>query len=629
MPGIVRANVFVSAAGNLFMTELAELLVAGLRDMGVEAELRRSGLPTPESAVVDIVVAPHEYFLLLPRDQREAAAESVEHCSVLLTEQPGSPWFDLSLAYATRASAVLDINPAGVTTLRALGIDAHLLPLGYHRSWDHWMGRPDDRPIDVVFMGGLTPRRETQLATMAPILSELDCRLLFHDSRRPQTEAGSNYVHGPEKFQLLQSTKILLNIHRDETPYLEWQRLLGAMANGCVVLTETVLDSAPLEPFCHFAMCDLDLLPDYLGLLAGDEDLLDSIRAQAYEFLRERLDLETALISVWPVLEAATSPRSMELPPLDAAALASAFGAGAQDEPAADRPVAAAAGSAAEPVNALLKRQILAETRLRRRVDALECRVRFGSPQRVSVSTTAGYVAVHPEVSVVVPLHNYAGTVVEAMQSVVESHGILPELIVVDDHSTDASADTVRHFMAEQPHVPVKLVALDANVGLAAARNVGFTEARADYVFLLDADNVVYPAALRKLAAALSSSDAAFAYSMIEGFGSGRRLISAYPWDLDRLLDAPYIDAMSLVRKAAWEKVGGFVSDLRIYGWEDYAFWLSLADAGYEGRLVPELLCRYRLHNDSMINVTNLDPWETLETLQSMYASLPWSRVHA
>ncbi len=624
----MRANVFVSATGNLFMTEIGELLASGLREMGIEVELRRSGLPEPESGVVNVVVAPHEYFPLLSGVHHETASDSVEHCAVLLTEQPGSSWFHMSLAYAARARAVLDINPAGVTKLRALGIDAHLLPLGYHRSWDHWMGQPVDRPVDVVFMGGLTPRREAQLATMAATLSALDCRLLFHDARRPQTAAGPNYVHGSEKFELLKSTKVLLNIHRDETPYLEWHRLLGAMANGCVVLTETVGDATPLEPFRHFAMCDLALLPDYLALLTADNDLLDSIRTEAYEFLREQLDLRTAITAVWPVLEAATSPRAPQTFPMVSAVLAEAFGAGSQDPPPTPAPAAVAAADAAS-LGALLKRQILAEARLRRRVDALECHLRFGSGQRVSVSTTAGHVAVRPDVSVVMPLHNYADTVVEAMQSVVESLGILPELVVVDDHSTDESANTVRRFMAEHPSVPMKLVALDANVGLAEARNIGFTEARADYVFLLDADNLVYPAALRKLATALSSSGAAFAYSMIECFGSHRRLISVYPWNVDRLLDFPYIDAMSLVRKEAWEKVGGFVSDLRIYGWEDYAFWLSLADAGYEGLLVPELLCRYRLHEDSMINVTNLDLRETLKTVQSMYASLPWSRVHA
>ena len=626
MPGVARANVFVSGSGYLFMTEIAELVASGLRDLGVAVELRRSGLPMAAPGVVNLVVAPHEYFPLLGPAHNEAAFDSLEHCALLLTEQPDSPWFNLSLAYAARAKAVVDINPAGVARLRSLGIEAHLLRLGYHRSWDRWTGRDDHRPLDVVFMGGLTPRREAQLSAMGSTLSGLDCRLLFHDPRRPQTEAAGNYVHGAEKFQLLSSAKVLLNIHRDETPYFEWHRLLGAMVNGCVVLTENVVDSAPLEAFRHFVMCDVDLMADYLRLLVEDADLRDALRTEAYELLRGTHDLESGLAAVWPVVEGATAAGPHQVAPAAAAALSSAFGAPTDAPPPRVQPQPVAGSPA---LGALLKRQILAEIRLRRRVDALECELRFGSPQRATVSVSPGYVEARPDVSVVVPLHNYAGTVVEAMQSVFHSDGVVPEMVVVDDHSGDGSPETVRRFMAGHPEYAVKLVTLEANVGLPTARNIGFSETRSDFVFLLDADNYVYPAALRKLIAALSSSDAAFAYSMIEGFGSSRRLLSIYPWDVERLLDCPYIDAMTLVRKAAWEKVGGFVPDLRIYGWEDYAFWLSVAEAGLDGRLVPEILCAYRLHEDSMINVTNLDPRETLETLRSTYASLPWSAARA
>ena len=619
MSGAERARVFVSASGNLFMTEIAELVAAGLRDLGVEVELRRTGLPAPAPGLVNLVVAPHEYFPLLGPDHNEAAFASLRHCALLLTEQPDSPWFDLGLAYAARAAAVVDINPAGVDRLRSLGLDAHLLRLGYHRNWDHWKGRDGDRPLDVVFMGGLTPRREAQLSALGSTLSRFESRLLFHDPRRPQTEAAANYLHGVDKFRLLRSAKVLLNMHRDETPYFEWHRMLGAMVNGCVVLTENVVDPAPLEPFRHFAMCDLDLMADYVRLLLADHDLLDALRHEAYTALRGEHDLVDGLAAVWPALQTDGEPR--EVPPAAAAALARAFAA-----PAAPQAVAAVPSPA---VGTLLKRQVIAEIRLRRRVDALECRLEHGSPQRVTVTTTPGYGEVRPDVSVVVPLHNYEGTVVEALDSVFRSLEVVPEAVVVDDHSTDGSREAVRRYMGRHPERPVKLVALAANVGLPAARNLGFAEARADDVFLLDADNWVYPAALRKLLDALWSSDASFAYSMIEGFGTRRRLLSIYPWDVGRLLECPYIDAMTLVRKAAWEKVGGFTDDLRIYGWEDYAFWLSLADAGLDGVLVPEILCGYRLHEDSMINVTNLDPRETVATLRSMYASLPWSTAGA
>ena len=66
------------------------------------------------------------------------------------------------------------------------------------------------------------------------------------------------------------------------------------------------------------------------------------------------------------------------------------------------------------------------------------------------------------------------------------------------------------------PDVPMVLLGKDANEGLAAARNTGFAEARAEFVMVMDADNTVYPTALARLAGSLRQQpDAAATYSVL------------------------------------------------------------------------------------------------------------------
>ena len=77
--------------------------------------------------------------------------------------------------------------------------------------------------------------------------------------------------------------------------------------------------------------------------------------------------------------------------------------------------------------------------------------------------------------------------------------------------------------MAAHPSVPAVLVRHRWNRGLPHARNTALDFARAPLTFVLDADNVLYPHGLARLAAALASEpDASFAYGILQCFdGSG------------------------------------------------------------------------------------------------------------
>jgi hypothetical protein len=95
--------------------------------------------------------------------------------------------------------------------------------------------------------------------------------------------------------------------------------------------------------------------------------------------------------------------------------------------------------------------------------------------------------AAQPSVSVVIPCYNSSGTLLRAIDSVRRQTVPVAEIIVVDDGSTDGSADLVE---AQCPDVTLLR---QANAGSAAARNTGMREARGAFIALLDADDVWLP----------------------------------------------------------------------------------------------------------------------------------------
>jgi GT2 family glycosyltransferase len=147
-------------------------------------------------------------------------------------------------------------------------------------------------------------------------------------------------------------------------------------------------------------------------------------------------------------------------------------------------------------------------------------------------------------------------------------------------------------------------------------------------VFILDADNAVLPLGIPKLTAALENDlEAAFAYGIIEKFDAQGPvgLESWLDWDPGRLPYGNYVDAMALIRRSALDSVGGYPDQQSLAGWEDYALWLAMAEAGMKGVRLPDFVGRYRVSQYSMLSITGIDhstAWTTLlrkypETMQA------------
>ncbi|MGK7867593.1 glycosyltransferase family 2 protein [Falsiroseomonas sp. E2-1-a20] len=229
-------------------------------------------------------------------------------------------------------------------------------------------------------------------------------------------------------------------------------------------------------------------------------------------------------------------------------------------------------------------------------------------------------------VTVAVSLYNYAQFVPQCLASIAAQRHKALELIVVDDASAvDDSAAVARDWMEAQHErfTRVCLIRHRRNQGLAEARNTAFSQARASHVFVIDADNEIYPRAIGRLQQAANDSGAAATYSQLEVYGNRRGIGLADVWQPNRLRHGNYIDAMALVSRQAWSDVGGYTH--LEGGWEDYDFWCKFIEHGYEALFVPEILCRYRVHSTSMLRTETSTSYEAL--FSQMTFRHPWLRL--
>ena len=100
-------------------------------------------------------------------------------------------------------------------------------------------------------------------------------------------------------------------------------------------------------------------------------------------------------------------------------------------------------------------------------------------------------------VDVVIPAYNAAAFIEDALASVVAQGDCVASIIVVDDGSSDATVATIEAFGRRHPGLVLACLR-QANAGPSAARNRGLAQVRAEFVAMLDADDVWEPHKLRR-----------------------------------------------------------------------------------------------------------------------------------
>lgn len=615
MSGRPRVCLVSASLENVFFAEILEAVGAALRRQGVGIERCSDHFPPLEPGLVYMYV-PHEFHALVD-EMSHPTPEQLARTIALCTEQPGNHWFEISCQAAAAAGAVFDINHLGALEMARRGIGAHYLQIGYVPEWDHWHQAERERTVDLAFLGGYTEKRARVLARCARLLDRAHSAIYLTETGTPH-KAGSPYFLSYErKWKLMADTKVLLNVHRGEFPYFEWHRVIGAILNGCVVLSERAVDVEPLRPGKHYVSARCEDMPTVLGRLLEEPERLAEIRSAAYELVRTRLPLDR---SVAPLLD--------EIGRLAAAPVATSASAASvpMPRPVAPRPLEWVAhsghvGPDLLPVRMALKHLVVGMRGLERRLSRLAA---GEEPVEDAVERLGPKNAV-PQVSVLLTVHNYADHVGGALRSVALGEGVPLEVVAVDDASTDDSVAAIRAVAQELPWLPITLIRRAHNGGLPAARNLALEHAQAELVFILDADNMVLPRGIAKLRDALDQHpEAAFAYGLIECFDDTGSVdvLSWMDWDPARLRHGNYVDAMALIRRDALAGIGGYSLDPALYGWEDFAVWVAMADAGHRGVRVPDFVARYRRAAHSMLALTTIDINEAWASLLRRYPAL-------
>src|SRR6266403_206618 len=291
--GDIRAvDLFVTSKSNLFIREIADLLCAGFRAAGCEAQLLIDQIPAEktEEGKIQIVVTPHEFFNLFLRDKLpwDKMQRLTNHLLLLGTEQPESEWFDSNLVVAPHARAMLDIHLSGVAAYRARGLPCFHLPLGYHPLLEQSIvpAKPK-RDLDICVLAAMTDRREEFIAANADFFATRNCHVRFVPIGFAKTEETRSYLPIPQRNALLQRAKILLNVHYSDLRYFEWHRALIALANRCCLITETCQGFEPLVPGKHFVMAKADDLTTCCEYYLNREEEREAITEAAYNFARD------------------------------------------------------------------------------------------------------------------------------------------------------------------------------------------------------------------------------------------------------------------------------------------------------------------------------------------------------
>jgi hypothetical protein len=611
---------------NLFFVELVAALRTEIEGLAGRASVHVGNFPPPRRDLVYVLVPPHEYFTLT-HGRIGPSPETLKRTIFICAEQPGTNFFDENVVLAPRGGAVFDINRHAVRMFGSRGIHARHLQLGWTAQWDHLRER--ERDIDVLFMGCLTDRRGKALAGYGRSLQSRRTCYVLSDNSQPNSVPSGSFVVDDEKWDLLGRSKLLLNVHQGNSPYFEWLRVLQAASNGAVVVTEHSVDYEPLVPGRHFVTGSADSLGLLAERLLSDGDRWWRIQTEAYRMIRHDLPMRSSVRNLIATAAdiAAKSPVPAQGDPFfhqaspvadDSRLLANAM-----------QPTSPSGG---DP-NAAVLRRVTKDLKLelldlRRHISRIELGFSLGQPPaKVElVSRTPTYGSAYPRVSVLVALYNHEAEIVDALNSLLRSSVYSWELIVVDDGSSDGSREAAARWMSAHRSEQVTLLAHPVNRGLGPARNTAMAWARGEYVFILDADNEIYPLCLERLTTALDSdSDAAFAYAILERFRGRDSLgiTNTLPWDTTRFRTGNYIDAMALIRTALIrERFGGFTTDRRLHGWEDFDLWCKIAQEGLYGIFLPEILGRYRTTEHSMLSLTNISATEAFSLLIERYPAV-------
>ena len=180
-------------------------------------------------------------------------------------------------------------------------------------------------------------------------------------------------------------------------------------------------------------------------------------------------------------------------------------------------------------------------------------------------------------VTAIIPTYNCAHLLGRAIESVLAQTRTVNEVIVVDDGSKDGTRDVVAGFGKRVRYI------FQENRGVAATRNLGVAKAESEWVAFLDQDDEWISSKIERQCEALQShADSVLCYSSywLVDFNGTVMVKRCTPveslWPNIRLRN-PFLPSVVMVRKSAFQQLGGFSERLRGASCEDWELFIRMA----------------------------------------------------
>ena len=222
-----------------------------------------------------------------------------------------------------------------------------------------------------------------------------------------------------------------------------------------------------------------------------------------------------------------------------------------------------------------------------------------------------------PLISVIIPVYNGASSLHRSLRSVLSQTLSDFELIVVDDCSTDDSADVLRSYQALDDRV--RLFSTTKNSGPGIARNVGLRNARGRYIAFLDSDDFWMRNKLERQVQSFDNDDIILSYTatvLLNPKGDILGVISGRPKVY--LKDMKFANPVTLSSAMFRKELNGAEKMPRIRSRQDYAYWITLLkrNQGYIAG-VPDALVGYV----KMPGSVSSNAWQNVLDTFRMYVS--------
>lgn len=207
------------------------------------------------------------------------------------------------------------------------------------------------------------------------------------------------------------------------------------------------------------------------------------------------------------------------------------------------------------------------------------------------------------KIGIVIPCHNYGRYLAKCLDSIYDQTLPADKIIVVDDASTDETAEVCKRYPKVQY---IKVDFHHAN----RARNEGASHLYGfDFLLFFDADNYMNANFLQEsMRYLIENPDASYAYCdriIINEKGKIGRSQTFPEFDARIFESNNFVDFASLMHKKVYDRLDGLTEDKAFSALEDWDFFYAAANRGFVGVHIPEALYFYRWHSNSKSTYLN------------------------